>query len=508
MAFSSRESAMKKDAEVHLLFRERQKGRTQAVAAARAGMSERTARKYEHAGQLPSTLKRPRRHRTRPNPFAEDWPWIVQQLERDSALQATTLFALLEAQHPGRYRAGQVRTLQRHIATWRALHGPAREVMFAQEHTPGEMAQSDFTHMSDVGITLGGVPFPHVLFHLVLTYSNVEAVSLCFAESFEALAEGLERGLWQIGGVPRQHRTDHLGAAVRPLEALARQEFRARYLALLEHYGMEPSTNTAGEAHENGDVEQAHYRFKVAVDQALRVRGSRDFADRAAYERFLRDLVQQRNHTRQPRFAIEQPTLRPLPTAPLAPCRELRVRVSRFSTIQVLGNTYSVPARLIGTTLTVRVRAETVEAYVGTALACAMPRLHGRQQHAINYQHVIWSLVRKPGAFAAYRYRDDLFPSLLFRRAYDQLRQQCPGRADREYVRLLYLAASTAESEVEIALSLLLDAQLVPTFDAVRDLVRLPQTPALPALTTPVLNLASYDQLLPSAATTARCAHG
>ena len=138
-----------------------------------------------------------------------------------------------------------------------------------------------------------------------------------------------------------------------------------------------------------------------------------------------------------------------------------------------------------------------------------MPRLHGRQQHAIHYQHVIWSLVRKPGAFAAYRYRDDLFPSLIFRRAYDQLQQHCPGRADREYVRLLYLAASTAESEVETALSLLLEADLVPTFDAVRDLVRLPQTLALPALTRPLLNLASYDQLLPSTTTTmARCAHG
>jgi hypothetical protein len=239
------------------------------------------------------------------------------------------------------------------------------------------------------------------------------------------------------------------------------------------------------------------------------VRGSRDFADRPAYERFLRDLVHQRNHTRQQRFALERPALRPLPTAPLSPCRELRVVVSRFSTIQVLGNTYSVPSRLIGTTVTVRVRAETVEVYVGTSLTCTMPRLQGRQQHAIHYQHVIWSLVRKPGAFAAYRYRDDLFPSLLFRRAYDQLRQHCPGRADREYVRLLYLAASTAESEVETALSLLLDAEVVPTFEAVRDLVRLPQVPALPALSTPVLNLATYDQLLPSAATaTLRCAHG
>ena len=499
---------MKKDAEVQLLLRERHKGRTQAVAAARAGMSERTARKYEQAGQLPSRLKRPRQHRTRPNPFAADWPWIVEQLERDSALQATTLFALLEAQQPDRYRPGQVRTLQRHIATWRALYGPEREVIFPQEHTPGEMAQSDFTHMGDLGITLGGVPFPHLLFHLVLTYSNVEAVSVCFAESFEALAEGLERGLWQIGGVPRRHRTDHLGAAVRPLEALDRQEFRARYLALLAHYGMEPSTNNAGEAHENGDVEQAHYRFKVAVDQALRVRGSRDFAERGAYERFLRELVQQRNHTRQARFAAEQPLLRPLPTAPLAPCRELRVTVSRFSTIQVLANTYSVPSRLIGTALTVRVHAETVDLYVGTTRTCTMPRLHGRKQHAIDYRHVIWSLVRKPGAFAAYRYREDLFPTLLFRRAYDHLQQHCPGRADREYVRLLYLAASTAESEVETALGLLLEAEVVPTFDAVRDLVRLPQPPVLPPLSAPVLTLAPYDRLLPSAATVgARYSH-
>ncbi len=95
--------------------------------------------------------------------------------------------------------------------------------------------------------------------------------------------------------------------------------------------------------------------------------------------------------------------------------------VSRFSTIQVLSNTYSVPSRLIGTTLTVRVRAETVEVYVGTTLVCSMPRLSGRQQHHINYRHVIWSLVRKPGAFAAYRYREDLFPTLVFRRAYDAL---------------------------------------------------------------------------------------
>src|SRR5207244_6445989 len=201
-----------------------------------------------------------------------------------------------------------------------------------------------------------------LLFHLVLVYSNVEAIQICFSESFESLVEGLETCLWRVGGVPREHRTDHLSAAIHPLDAEGRAQAKERYRLLMAHYGLEATTNNLGVAHENGDVEQEHFRFKVAVDQALRVRGSRDFADRAAYERFLHDLVHQRNHTRQPRFAVEHPLLRPLPTAPLAPCRELRVGVSRFSTIQVLGNTYSVPSRLIGTTLTVRVRAETVEA--------------------------------------------------------------------------------------------------------------------------------------------------
>jgi transposase len=499
---------MKKDAEVRLYMNERRKGHSQALAAARAGLSERTARRYERAGRLPSQLKGPRTHRTRPNPFALDWPWIVAQLERDPALQAKTLFALLHDQHPERYRAGQLRTLQRHIALWRAVHGPEKEVMFPQAHQPGVLAQSDFTHMTALGVTLGGVPFAHLLYHLVLTYSNVEAVHICFSESFESLAEGVESGLWQVGGVPRQHRTDHMGAAVRPLDAAGRQDFTDRYKGLMAHYGMEPTATAAGQAHQNGDVEQAHYRFKEAVDQALRVRGSRDFVDRAAYERFLQELVRQRNLTRQARFDEERTVLRPLPATPLAPCRELRVSVTRFSTIHVLENTYSVPSRLIGTTVLVRLRAATVEVYVGPTRVCTMPRLAGRQQHAIDYRHVIWSLVRKPGAFAAYRYRQDLYPSLVFRQAYDRLAQARPRQVDRDYVRLLYLAASTSESEVDTALSLLLDADLLPSFDAVRDLVRLPQHTAVPVLSAPALDFTAYDRLVPSTAATARSAHG
>ncbi len=487
---------MKSDAEVRQMMQQRAKGKTQTQAAARAGMSERTVRKYERAGTVPSQLRQPRTHVTRPNPFAEEWPWVCEQLAGDAALQATTLFALLCERRPGRYQAIQLRTLQRHVAAWRAQHGPAREVVFAQVHHPGQIAQSDFTHMTDLAITIAAEAFPHLVFHLVLTYSNVEAVRVCRSESFEALAEGIEAALWQLGGVPRQHRTDHLSAAIRPLDAAGHAAATDRYAALLGHYGMIATTNNAGIAHENGDVEQAHHRFKQAVDQALRVRGGRDFPTRAAYGHFLQELVRRRNLTRHGRFTEEQAALRPLPAAALHPCQELRATVTRFSTIQVLRNTYSVPSRLIGTTVTVRVRAETLDLYQGAARLLTLPRLPGHHQQRIDYRHLSWSLARKPGAFAQYRYRDELFPTLSFRRAHDLLAAALPQRADREYVRLLHLAASTSEADVDAALSLLLEQRVAPTFDRVRGLVQPPGGLSPPALTVPTLDFRVYDRLL------------
>lgn len=514
---------MKKDSEVQLYMRERRKGKTQEVAAAKAGMSTHTGRKYEQKQALPSQIKQPHTHRTRLNPFEEDWSWVVAQLERDPALQGTTLFALMCEKHPGRYQATQVRTLQRHIANWRALCGPEKEIIFAQVHQPGRAAQSDFTHMEDLAITVGGEPFPHLLYHLVLTYSNVEAVSICLSETFEALAEGLEKALWQIGGVPKEHRTDHLSAAIKRLDQAGRETFTDNYQGLMNHYGMQPTWNNVGIAHENGDVEQSHFRFKQALDQALRVRGSRDFVDQNSYQHFLEELVRNRNLTRSVRFATERKLLNPLPTKPLEPSRELRVMVSRFSTIQVLANTYSVPSRLIGSSLKVRIHSQRLEVYLGSSHTLTLPRLLGQQQQLINYRHLIWSLVRKPGAFADYRYREELFPGLSFRQSYDRLQQSLPGRAAREYLRILHLAATFSEAEVSLALGLLLEAGRVPTFELVGELVRPKQQfqvrEALqlnpPA---PHLQLAKYDLLLSSGRVTSpthttntpelRCANG
>ncbi len=377
------------------------------------------------------------------NPFEEDWAWIVEQLERDPAIQSTTLFALACERHPERYRPTQDRTLRRHIARWKALHGSGKEVPFEQIHTPGERAQSDFSHMEDLGVTIAGELFPHMIYHLVLTYSNVEAASVCFSETFEALAEGIEKALWQIGGVPQQHRTDHLSAAVKQLRTSDQEEWTARYQALMAHYSMQPIWNNTAIAQENGDGEQSHRQLKRAMDQALRVRGSREFASRAAYEHFLQNLLHKRNQTRGARFEAEKAALRPLPASALAPCKELHVVVSRFSTVTIATNVYSVPSRLIGATVLVRMRAEQIEGYVGTSKVFVFPRQRGKQQPRIEYQHVIHSLVRKPGAFAAYRYREDLYPTTTFRLVYDRLVAAGVERVDREYVGILHLAATT-----------------------------------------------------------------
>jgi hypothetical protein len=228
------------------------------------------------------------------------------------------------------------------------------------------------------------------------------------------------------------------------------------------------------------------------------LRSSRDFPSRDAYLRFLQSLVRQRNQTRQTKWVEERATLRPLPATPLHPCRELRLTITSSSTITVLRNTYSVPSRLIGTLVTVRVRADVLELYVGTSQVLTLERLHGRQQQSINYRHLITSLVRKPGAFAHYRYRDELFPSLTFRKAYDALVRQLPSRAEKEYVAVLHLAATTSEGDVEAALTLLLDQGQTPTLIATCSLVQAPTARTLPALLTPSLDLATYDQLLVS----------
>lgn len=199
-------------------------------------MDAKTARKYVKLGKLPSEVKVEHNWRTREDPFGDNWEEISSQLELNHGLEAKTLFEDLQRRYPGRYSDGQLRTLQRRIKAWRALEGPSKEVYFPQEHRPGELCQSDFTHMNDLGITISHKPFRHLIYHFVLTYSNWEAGTVCFSESFESLSEGLQNALWELGGVPKAHQTDRLTVAVQ--KTTSADEFTQRYRSLLSHYGL------------------------------------------------------------------------------------------------------------------------------------------------------------------------------------------------------------------------------------------------------------------------------
>ena len=279
---------MIKDAQVRKLRQFLGEGHPLYRAALKVGMDAKSARKYRHADRLPSESLTPRTWRTREDPFQDVWPQLRDLLELNPGLQAKTLFEDLQRRFPGRFPDIQLRTLQRKIKAWRATEGPPKEVFFDQIHRPGQLAASDFTHMNDLQVTLAGQPFDHMVYHFVLTYSNWETGTVCFSESFESLSQGLQNALWELGGVPQMHRTDRLTAAVNNLGD--RDLFQQRYRALLAHYGLKAQAINARQAHENGDAEQSHNRFKTAVDQALMLRGSRDFEDRADYERFLREL--------------------------------------------------------------------------------------------------------------------------------------------------------------------------------------------------------------------------
>lgn len=486
------------DRQVRLLRKKRMEKKTLEAAATAAGMSERTARKWGH-GALPSATGAPRTWRTRPDPFVDVWAADVEPLlvaDKDGKLEAKTIFEEICRRHPDAFDSGQLRTLQRRVRVWRAEQGPEKEVYFPQKHAPGRMASIDFTHATELAVTIAGIPFVHLFFQLVLACSGWRFVQLAFGETFEALLSGLQAALWALGGVPERIRLDNLSAATHELALTGGRSLTKRFAEVVDHYGFEASRIKPGESHENGVAEKAHDLLKGALDQALRLRGSREFASVADYLSFVQHVVDEKfNRGREGKLAEERTHLEALPASRLAEYTKLTARVRKWSTINLSGRIYSVPSRLIGHDVEARVFADVVEVRLGDKLIETMPRLRGEKGHRIDYRHVIWSLVRKPGAFGAYRYREDLFPSLAFRRAYDALRDARGDRADVEYVRILHLAASTSERPVETALSALLERGTSFEYVDVKSLAH-PDEPIIPTLSIGTPDLASYDALL------------
>jgi len=487
------------DQQIRRLYKLSNIEETQEIAASKAGMDVKTARKYLRGRLLPSETKADRHWRTRQDGFAEAWPEIREQLKANPGLEAKTIFAALQRQYPERFADGQLRTLQRRIKQWRASEGPAQEVYFVQEHRAGELCESDFTHLTELKITIGGQLFPHMLYHFVLTYSNWETGTICPSESFASLSEGLQNALWALGGVPPLHRTDRMTAAVNNLTEQA--EFQKNYEALLRHYGMEGRKIQTGQPNENGDIEQRHYRFQRALDQALLLRGNREFATVEEYRAFLCKLFDQLNGGRKQRLAEEMEQLRPLPNRRVESAKRARVRVNSGSLIAVGRNSYSVNSRLIGEIVEARMFSDHLEIWYSGQKVDQFPRLHGRTNYRVDYRHIIDWLVRKPGAFANYRYREHLFPCSQFRMAYDLLKEVMPNRCDRRYLQILEVAAKEGEARVEDALRLLLASesgkQTIADKEAFEQfLKRCGQAPEITDIPVPEVSLGSFDQLL------------
>lgn len=426
-------------------------GRTLADSARMAEMSEKTARKYRDDG-LPSEQQSVWAYRTRVDPFEDVWNEVQQRLEVEPRLKARTLFEWLQRTHDGQFPDSTRRTFERRVNKWRSLHGPGKTVFFGQKHHPGRLAASDFTVCNELGVKIAGHRFEHTFFHCVLTYSNVESASLCFSESFEALSAGIQKAFWEFGGVPDRHRSDSLAAAVR--NHTSRRELTERYAALMSYYNCEAERTNARCANENGDVESSNGHLKDRIDQALMLRGSRNFASREEYVAFVEELIKRANDNRRKAFLDDLAHLKRLPDARLdTDDIEKGVRVTSSSTICVRTNTYSVPSRLIDGRVDIRIGAEQITVTHQGHFIQTMPRLVGKNQAAINYRHIIDSLVRKPGAFANYRYREEMFPTCGFRLAWDTLRATHSEKvADKMYVQILHLAARESQDAVADAL--------------------------------------------------------
>jgi hypothetical protein len=476
-------------------------------AAMKAGMDRKTARRYVKAGKLPSEMVVPRAWRTREDPFVEDWAGVAAMLAATPGLDAKTVFELLCERHPGRYVPGQLRTLQRHVRRWRAAHGPERDVVLAQRHRPGEAAQTDFTWVTELAVTIAGKMLEHMLCVLVLPFSNWQWATTCVSESLTALRRGVQAGLFQLGRVPEFHQTDNSTAATHRIpdgkavvvDERGKRPFNEDYLALMRHFGMKPRTTAVGAKEQNGDVEAGHRALKHRLEQALLLRGSRDFESVEAWEAFVQSLLRKANAARGSRVAEDLAAMRPLVVSKLPEYVEEGHLVSDWSTVRVKGNAYSVPSRLIGHAVRVRIFESVIEVWFADTLEPELrcERLLGRGLRRIDYRHIIWSLVRKPGGFARYVYREEMFPSLAFRKAYDAIHSPHRGlKGDLEYLRILHLAASTLEADVQAALELLLATGSAISSDAVKAMVTTTSTQEVPPLEKRAPVLAEYDALL------------
>ncbi len=478
---------------------------TRQLAAARAGIGASTGARLDADPRLPSQSKAPRGRR-RPDPLAAVWDTeIVPLLQSTPGLRPVAVFEEMLRRHSD-LAPGVRRTLERRVRHWQALHGPEREVIFRQDHPPGQQGLSDFTDATDLGVTIAAQPLAHRLYHFRLAFSGWEHAEVVLGgESFTALATGLQNALWFLGGAPREHRSDSLSAAFRNLEPEAAADQTRRYEALCAHYAMEPTRNNRGIAHENGSIEAPHGHLRTALQQALLLRGTGDFDDLASYRSFVDEVVGRANARRGRLVESERATLQALPARRTTDHDEALVTVTRSGGFLLRRVFYTVPSRLIGHRLRVRLYDDRLECLLGSTLVATLARgrpfqgrgAPNRTLHVVDYRHVIHALRRKPAALLNLVYRDQLFPRDAYRRTWDRLVAiQTPSQACRIMVGLLALAHERAcEAELACELDLLAERGAVPDLATLESRFG-PAHGGIPKILVTLPSPALYDALL------------
>ena len=481
------------------LVKEYQKnGGVVSHAALNANMHPETAARYLKANAGPEDLKQEqglRAYRTRSDPLKEIMPEAARYLEAAPEIEAKGLLAHLKIAKPELAEPVALRTFQRGVKVWRALNGPPKEVFFPQAHEPGRAAQFDWKRAGELGITIAGAAFDHLLGHFVLPYSNWQWASICFSESFVSLKAGVQAGYWHLGGVTAELWTDNSSTATHQIKRDdGERTFNDAYAAFCRHLKVAPRTINVGSPNEQGDVESAHRHLIRRLKTHLAIRGSSDFADQAAYQAFIEQVCAGANSLRTAKVAEEIARLRPLPAQRYPQTEQIGVSVTSGATVRLKQQTYSVPSKLIGLKLDAHLSENHIRFTYEGHEVCQLPRMQGTKPQ-IDYRHVITWLVRKPGAFRGYLYREEMFPTVGFRQAYDRLCAAEDRSADARYLQLLELAAQHGERAVADLLGACLRAGEVPRPELIA--ASLHTACAVPSDLAPfVPDLKSYDSLL------------
>ena len=485
-----------------------EKGMPKKTAALKAGISESSGRNIAHA------RRNKKRKQREGKPTREDRfetvmkSFVVPLLERGITV-ASHIFDMLQEEYPGEFDEAQKRTFRRRIEKYKLIEGKGKEIMFPQEKPqPGKSGISDFTLIKfkdrKMKVTIAGEPFEHKIFHYRLQFSGYRFVDVSkgTGERFVVMSKGLQDAWHDLGGVPEEHRTDNLSLVYKNRVDGAQEDLTLRMNALYTHYGVRPTRNNAGKGHENGAIESSHRHFKDRLKSELIKRDSLNFDSFEQYRAFVKGLAAKLNLKNASKIAVERAHLRALPEGRAIEYDDVTAVVPSSSVIVVRRVMYSVPNKLIGQVLKIKLYDDKLECYLGAIHVITLTRMpippKGKRAHNIDYRHIIEWLAKKPGAFPGYAYRDYLLPTESYRKVWEYVKSTMNLReAARFIVGILYLAyTQNCEEELSIEILDRIEHGSELKLSSLQSMFK-PQATKVPDVVIPEIHINRFNELIP-----------